>query len=222
MEKYMNFLLALPLFNGLSREELAQLLECCNARVCEIEDAYKFWWHTHPDDVTYLTLVLKGQLKIYHEDWRGNRLQLGVMQSGQSFNDYAFFRNMRNIPFLGETSPGTVFLLLENERLLEPCQKNCLLHWRFMRNFSLGLLDMQVGMMQKIECLSQRSTRDKIVAYLTFHAAVEGSNKFTVKADRQEMADELSVDRTGLCSELSKMQREGMIACHRNQFELLS
>jgi CRP-like cAMP-binding protein len=74
---------------------------------------------------------------------------------------------------------------------------------------------------QKIEVTSKRTTREKLLAYLQIQAAAHHSPTFTIPFNRQELADYLVVDRTGLSSEISKLKKEGVIACEKNRFTLL-
>lgn len=74
---------------------------------------------------------------------------------------------------------------------------------------------------QRIEVTSKRTTRDKLLAYLTLESKKAGSDSFDIPLDRQELADYLEVDRSGLSAQISKMRKEGIIENHKNHFELL-
>jgi CRP-like cAMP-binding protein len=74
---------------------------------------------------------------------------------------------------------------------------------------------------QKIEITSKRSTREKLMSYLMIMAKNEGSNTFSIPFDRQELADYLEVDRSGLSVEISKLKKEGIIDCDKKRFTLL-
>ena len=221
MEQYLDFLLTMPLFAGLAREDLARLLRCCDAQVKTYKETSLVWWENHPEGATYHTIVLEGQMRLFQEDWQGNRMQLGAMTKGLFFNDAVFYHIRERMPFLCEILPGSTFLALDNARLLHPCAKSCPSHARFLNNLLMALLEQQAGMFMKIECLNQRTTRAKLMAFFSLIAAKERSRTFTLPMGRQELADELSADRTGICNELSKMRKEGLIRCHRNQIELL-
>ena len=73
---------------------------------------------------------------------------------------------------------------------------------------------------QKIEIISKRSTKEKLMTYLLIQAKQHGSS-FTIPYDRQELADFLEVDRSGLSAEISKLRKENVIDCKRNFFRLL-
>lgn len=74
---------------------------------------------------------------------------------------------------------------------------------------------------QKIEIISKRTTREKLMTYLMIQAKRHGSSSFTIPYDRQELADFLEVDRSGLSAEISKLRKENVIECKRNFFRLL-
>jgi CRP-like cAMP-binding protein len=74
---------------------------------------------------------------------------------------------------------------------------------------------------RKLEITSKRTTRDKIMTYLLITAKEQGSNTVTIPYDRQELADYLEVDRSGLSAEISKLRREGVLTAEKNRFTLL-
>ena len=74
---------------------------------------------------------------------------------------------------------------------------------------------------QKIDIMSKRSTREKLMAYLLSQADKSRSARFRIPFDRQELADYLEVDRSGLSAEISKLRSEGVLKSEKNYFELL-
>ena len=73
---------------------------------------------------------------------------------------------------------------------------------------------------RKIEHIVKRTTRDKLMSYLSSQSALNGKNEFDIPFNRQELADFLSVDRSAMSNELSKLQKEGMIEFKKNHFIL--
>ena len=73
---------------------------------------------------------------------------------------------------------------------------------------------------QKIEITSKRSTKEKLIAFLLTEAKAHQSDSFTIPYNRQELADYLGVDRSGLSSEISKLQKAGLIESNRNKFRI--
>ena len=73
---------------------------------------------------------------------------------------------------------------------------------------------------RKVEYMSQRSLRDKVLSYLSSEAVRAGSKEFTIPFNRQQLAEYLSVDRSALSAELGKIRDEGMLEFWKNQFKL--
>ena len=74
---------------------------------------------------------------------------------------------------------------------------------------------------KRIEVTSKRTTREKLLAYLAMEAKEKGSDSFDIPFDRQELADYLEVERSGLSNEISKLRDEGIIENRKNHFTLL-
>ena len=75
---------------------------------------------------------------------------------------------------------------------------------------------------EKIEIISKRTTREKIMAFLMSQAKLNGSDCFTIPYDRQALADFLEVDRSAMSAEISKLREEGIIESKRSQFRLIN
>ena len=69
--------------------------------------------------------------------------------------------------------------------------------------------------------MHKRSTREKLISYLSTEAKKHNSNSFSVPFNRQQLADFLSVDRSAMSNELCKMRNEGLIEFNKNFFKLL-
>ena len=78
-----------------------------------------------------------------------------------------------------------------------------------------------IALTQKIQLTSKRTTRQKLLAYLSIEAKKAGSNNFRIKFNRQQLADYLSVERSSMSAELSKLRDDGVLKFYKNQFELL-
>ena len=77
---------------------------------------------------------------------------------------------------------------------------------------------MNLELNQKIRCLSKRSTREKLLMYLSAQAKQADGPVFQIPFDRQSLADYLCVDRSAMSAELSKLKREGILDFHRSTF----
>ena len=86
----------------------------------------------------------------------------------------------------------------------------------------LSIVSMKnISLTQKIEFTSKRTTREKLLAYLLAEAKKAEGKCFYIPFNRQELADYLSVERSAMSAELSKLRNDGLLNFHKNQFELL-
>jgi len=104
---------------------------------------------------------------------------------------------------------------------LHTCSNNCGFHQQLIFNLMRDLAVKTIMFHQKIEITSKRTTREKLMTYLMFQAKKAESSSFEIPYDRQELADFLEVDRSGLSAEISKLRNEGIIESKKNHFELL-
>ena len=75
--------------------------------------------------------------------------------------------------------------------------------------------------MRKVEAVSKRSIREKLLSYLSIQAQTQGTRYFEIPLGRIELAEYLCVDRSALTRELVKMKDEGLIDYDRNWFRML-
>ena len=74
---------------------------------------------------------------------------------------------------------------------------------------------------RKIEHITRRTTREKLLSYLNEQAQLQGGDEFTIPFNREQLADYLCVERSAMSAELSRMRRDGLIAFERSRFRLL-
>ena len=114
----------------------------------------------------------------------------------------------------------SLILLLDCQRILTACSHACAFHSRMIYNLLKIMADKNLMLQRRAEVLSCRTTREKLMAYLNMQAKQKGSS-FFIPFDRQELADYLEVDRSGLSAEIGKLKKEGVLDARKNHFTLL-
>ena len=89
------------------------------------------------------------------------------------------------------------------------------------QNMFFAISEKNKKLVQKLVHMSKRSTREKLISYLSEEAKRHNSPNFAIPFNRQQLADFLSVDRSAMSNELCKMRDEGLIEFEKNQFKLL-
>ena len=75
---------------------------------------------------------------------------------------------------------------------------------------------------EKITHMSKRTTKEKLLSYLSAEAQRQGSLSFDIPYDRQQLADYLCVERAAMSAELSRLQKQGLLTTNKNHFILQS
>ena len=164
--------------------------------------------------------MLTGTVLVIQEDIWGNRNILSKAGLGQTFAAaYACAPGSRlNVSVVAET-PVTV-LFLNVKRILTVCPSACSYHSRIIRNLLGELAGKNLQFSEKLTHVGQRSTRSKIMSYLSAEALRLGTYELDIPFSRQQLADYLGVERSGLSQELGKMKKDGLLDYHKSHFVL--
>lgn len=218
MKEFFPVIRSAPLFSGISEEELAAMLSCLRAKK---RDFPKEAFVLRADDTAdSIGLVLSGAVLVIQEDIWGNRNILSKAGPGQTFAAaYACAIGSRlNVSVIAET-PVTV-MFLNVKRILNVCPSACSHHNRIIRNLLDELAEKNLRFNEKLTHMGQRTTRSKIMSYLSAEAQRLGKYEFDVPFSRQQLADYLGVERSGLSLELGKMRSEGLLDFRKSHFVL--
>jgi CRP-like cAMP-binding protein len=104
--------------------------------------------------------------------------------------------------------------------MLRTCSNACGFHSKLIRNLLSIASQKNLNLSRRIFHTSSKSIRGRLLSYLSFQATKHGSLEFEIPFNRQQLADYLSVDRSAMSNELSKMQRDGLLKVERNRFIL--
>ena len=172
------------------------------------------------DTADSIGLVLSGTVLVIQEDIWGNRNILSKAGLGQTFAAaYACAIGSRlNVSVIAETSVTVMFLNVK--RILNVCPSACSHHSRIIRNLLGELAEKNLRFNEKLTHMGQRTTRSKIMSYLSAEAQRLGKYEFDVPFSRQQLADYLGVERSGLSLELGKMRSEGLLDFRKSHFVL--
>lgn len=207
-----------PLFAGIEGASLNALLQCLSAR----ETAYPkedliFLAGERPETVG---ILLSGRAHVVHEDFWGNRTILSYIGPGDLFGEAFSCAEAEKLPVSVVAAEPSAVLLINVRKILTTCPTACVYHAGLIKNLVRILAEKNVQMTEKMEHLTRRTTRDKLLSYLSALAVEAGRNDVTPPFNRQELADYLAVDRSALSRELSRMQAEGLLRYDKNTFTL--
>jgi len=219
MQKYLPVLKTCPLFAQVAEEDLLRMLQCLGARIETFDKKYTILAEGNP--ARYIGVVLSGSVQVVRIDYYGNRSILTEVGQSDVFGEAFACAEVRSLPVTVIANEPCEIMLLECSHILHTCRNSCGFHQTLIFNLMKDLATKTLLFHQKIEITSKRSTREKLMTYLMFQAKKAGSSRFEIPFDRQELADYLEVDRSGLSAEISKLRKEGVIESEKNSFTLL-
>lgn len=219
MGKYADILNCATLFRGIDEAETEAMLKCLGARTASyVRGEYILRAGTSPSSIG---LVLSGSVLIVSEDFWGNRDIRARISAGQVFAEVFACVQGAVMDVSAVADAAVEVLWLDVQRVLCSCPTACEHHAKMIRNLLSLVANGNLRMNEKLTHISRRSTREKLLSYLSAEAERQGVAEFSIPFDRQQLADYLSVERSAMSAELSRMQRDGLLRTVRNRFTLL-
>ena len=219
MKKYIPVLKRTKLFSGVGEDDIASLLSCLGARKKEYKKGeYILREGEHISDIF---ILVEGKIHIQKDDYWGNRSILSVISVGEMFGEgYAAPESGALLNDVVAVEDSSV-IFFDVKRILTTCSSACRFHNMIVQNMFFAISDKNRRLVQKLGHMSGRTTRAKLIFYLSEEAKCQGISAFTIPFNRQQLADYLCVDRSAMSNELCKMRDEGMIKFEKSRFELL-
>ena len=219
MKKYFEVLRNCALFDNIDDKNLISILNCLNVKILSFCKGELILAEGEP--AKNIGIVLNGNVQIIKIDFYGNRNIIANIEASQIFGESFACADVKFIPVSVVASESTEVMIISCQKITKICGNACEFHRQIIFNLLRIMAMKNIYFNQKAEITSKRTTKEKILAYLLQQAKQHNSNSFTIPFDRQEFADYIEVDRSGLSAEISKLRSEGIIECHRSHFKLL-
>ena len=207
-----------PLFHGIDPQDIPGLLSCVGARSHTFKKG-EILLH-RGDAAPRFGLLLSGSVHIIREDFWGSRSIVGLAGPGEIFAEsYALALQPLEVSVLA-ASDGEV-LFMDAGKVISGCQQVCSFHARLSRNLLSMLAQKNLNLTTKIRHMSRKTTREKLLSYLSAQALKATASVFEIPLDRQQLADFLGVERSAMSAALGRLRDEGVLTFHKNRFHLL-
>jgi CRP-like cAMP-binding protein len=209
---------ASPLFAGIGTEDFETMLPCLGARRGTYEKEETLC--REGDTVREIGLLLRGRIHLATSDiWGNNSIVTEITPPGM-FAEAAVCAG-RGLPVSVVAKEPSEVLFLDYNRVVTACTSACAFHAKLIRNMISVLARKNLLLSEKMEHITKRTTKEKLLSYLNAQARQQNSKAFDIPYNRQELADYLSVERSALSAEMSKLKAEGILEYKKNHFKLL-
>ncbi len=207
-----------PLFANMSEKEILSALQCLNVLERSFDRGETV---LHSGTATqFCAVLLSGSVNIESSDAWGVTSILDNIAPGQVFAEtYACLPDEPLMVNAVATQPSRV-LFLELSRIFNSCSASCPHHGTLLRNLITVISRKNLNLTRKVQHCAPRTTRSKLLSYLSDQSLRAGNCRFNIPFNRQQLADYLGVDRSALSAELGKMRRDGLLDFHKNSFFL--
>lgn len=207
------------IFKNIERDQLEILLNCID----NYRKSYKKGEIilSEGDSTEYLGIVLSGSVLVERSDLWGNNTILTVVLPGGIFAETYSILEDESMMINVISNEDSEILFLKTKDMLTSCEKACSFHNQLIKNLMRISAMKNLNLSRKILHTGPKTIRGKLLSFFSEWVKKENSLSFSIPYNRQQLADYLSVDRSAMSNELSKMQREGILEFRKNNFEIL-
>lgn len=208
-----------PLFQGVEDGDLEAMLGCLGAaeRKYRKNDVILL----AGTRVTSVGILVDGNAQITRDDAEGNRAILSELGKADLFAEAYVAAGSMEVPITVIATSDCRIVWVPFNKIVGTCSNACGFHKTLVQNMMRVIAQKNIWMNEKMRILSCKTTKEKLMTYLSDYSERVGKNKFKIPFSRNELADFLSVDRSAMSRELSRLRDEGYLNYHKNEFELL-
>ncbi len=205
------------IFEGINDEDITKMLKCFEARRMQFKKDRTIV--TNIINVKTIGIMLKGTANMIRYDYNGNRSIIEKLEENSVFGEV--FSRLGNDISVVATSDCEI-LFIDYEHLVKRCKKGCSYHCTLTNNVLRILSSKIVELNQRLEILSKRSIRDKLLSYFELLANDKPNRIFLLPFSYTELADYLSVDRSAMMREIKNLKEDGFIRTNGRRITLMS
>lgn len=219
IDNYIEILLNVPLFKGVGEEELSTFLQCIKPSIKQYKRNDIITIQEQKQDV--FGIILDGELSINKQGVDGDNNIVTILKKGDMFGEISLFSNNK-IWFATVISQSSSKVAWFNgDKLLTTCTSACTVHNRIILNIVKIIATRAMMLNKKIEYLTIKSIRGKLIKYILEEYKKNNSLVFRADYKRQELAQYLDVSRPSLSREFARLRDEGIIEFYKETVKIV-
>ena len=205
------------IFEGIEEEDIKKMLKCFDAKTRTFKKDRTIV--TNIINIKMIGIILEGTANVERYDYNGNRSIIEKLEKNSVFGE-VFSRLGSDISVVATSDCEVLFI--EYEHLIKRCKKGCIYH-SILTNNVLQLLSKKiVDLNKRLEILSKRTIRDKLLSYFELLANNNPKRSFNLPFTYTDLADYLSIDRSAMMREIKNLKEEGFIETNGKKITLKS
>lgn len=222
LQHYWGIFMSIPksaLFDGISETEYAAMLHCFET----YEQSYfsGALIRTFDDRNRSVGILQSGRADILRLDADGGKTVLEQLEEGSIFGEMLAFSGAEQENICVVCTQSCQVLYIDYEHIIKRCPKACAHHSTLVQNMLMLLSQKALLLSQRVEILSCRSIREKLLHYFSLCAHQQGSASFRLPFSMSALADYICADRSAMTREMSRLKREQIISVDGRKITLL-
>jgi len=200
---------SLALFYDITDQEVEAMIQCFRMRRCRFHPGQIIC--TYGESAGEVGVLVSGEAELVRLDYAGNRTILERLETGGVVGESLAFT-----PTLGDcvevvSAAGSEVLFMEYSHIMKRCENACAHHSKLVQNMFRLVAEQTRRLSQRVEVLSRRSIRDKLMCWFQLRRLAAGADSFTLPFTLSALADYISADRSAMMRELKRMKEEGLV-----------
>ena len=208
---------SISIFKNVEEENINKMLKCFDAKTRSYKKDATIM--TYLGTTSTVGIIISGKAELIRSDYNGNRTILETLEKGDIFGEIFSNYNINELSI--KATEETIVLFIDYYHITKRCKKACPYHSKVVENTLEILSQKIVNRNERIEILTKRSTREKLLAYFDIMSKKNISKKFTIPFTYTDLADYLGVDRSAMQRELKNLKEDGVIKTKGKQITLL-
>ena len=219
MKEYITILKNIPLFENIPPNHIPELLKKLDAYVKHYQK--NEYIMLTGDPVNFIGIILKGNIQIIQDDFYGNRNITASFDAGSLFAEAFVCAGISTLPVDILANTNTEIIFIDSRKIGASCNGCCEYHHFFIANLLRIVATKNIILSQKLQCISHKTTKEKILSYLNSQAKLHDSAEFDIPFNRQGLADYLGVERSAMSTVINQLVKQNVIETNRSHFKIL-
>lgn len=216
--KYASQLQDVKLFEGMNNEEILTVLKCLNAYVKQYtKDSYIYMDGDCFEDIG---IILEGRVLVNREYQNGNVMNMNVLKKNDTFGEDIICLSNSHAPYSLIANSQVNILYIKGKKLIEPESVKCEYRSRMNLNMLKRMAQYSVYVNTRMKYISILSLKKRVIMFLLDFQEENKRDTFSIKMNREEMADYLNGTRSAISRILSELKKEGLVEYHKSTFTL--
>ena len=175
---------------------------------------------TYIEKRNQMCILLSGTADLIRYDFNGNKTIIGHFTKYDIFGEVLYPTNTNNELFV-EAKEDSEVLRFIYDHIVNKCNHKCKFHEQLEKKLPILIMNNTVNLNTRIEILTKKNIRDKLLTYFNLISTRTLSKTFTLPFNLTDLADYLSVDRSAMMREMKLLKEDGVIKKNGDKVTLM-